>query len=54
MNIYDYPPEERRKIFEQNLKEIENNNVINSEDMMKHLAIMRKGYYNPEDWGFEK
>lgn len=51
-NLYDYPVSERKKKFEESLNELPQDSPISTEDMIRELAIMRKGYYNPHDWGF--
>lgn len=53
-NIYDYPVNERKKKFEESLKGLPKDNPITTEDMMRELAILRRGYYDPCEWGFEE
>lgn len=54
MSIYDYPVSERKKKFEESLNELPTDSPIGTEDMIRELAILRKGYYAPHEWGFEE
>lgn len=51
-NIYDYPVNERKKRFEEIMESIPTDSPISTEDMIRELAILRKGYYDPHSWGF--
>lgn len=53
-NIYIYPLSERKKKFEEITESLPTDSPISAEDMIRELAILRKGYYDPHSWGFAK
>lgn len=53
-NIYDYPVNERKKKFEEIIDSLPTDNPVSTEDMIRELAMLRKGYYDPHSWGFEE
>lgn len=51
-NIYNHSVSERKKKFDESLEALPTESPITTEAMMRELAILRKGYYDPCEWGF--
>ena len=52
VNIDDYPLSERKKRFDEIIEGLPTDSPFSAEDMIRELAILRKGYYDPHSWGF--
>lgn len=50
--IDNYSASERKKKWDESLKKLPTDSPFTVEGMMRELTIMRKGYYDPHEWGF--